>query len=108
MKNLIYTPLLSGNIKSRGAKYERLHQFSDARAENGSVRVAKRFGVSGRVGRKASRGQFVVISAAIAWNVGVCGVKAASEWSNISSSSFSTDPWPAGIALIIGSKFLKS
>ena len=36
------------------------------------------------------------------------GVKAASEWSNISSSSFSTEPWPAGIALIIGSKFLKS
>ncbi len=36
------------------------------------------------------------------------GVKAASEWSKISSSSFSTEPCPAGIAFIIGSKLLKS
>lgn len=35
-------------------------------------------------------------------------IKAASLWSKTSSSSFSTEPWPAGIAFIIGSKLRKS
>ena len=52
------------------------------------------------------------MAAAAALNSGFCILNsefslpyAASEWSNMSSSSFWTEPWPAGIDFSIGSKF---